>query len=218
MQGEHPETVDDVDSVSSGSMSPDLGDVWRQGCPESLEWEGDLELGSADEDAEGDNAGLADENEGEGLEDSLKQAIESPLWVLVRDFLSSADVLEIAHYRTQVECSKTIRSLCRIVILPHEKRRDKSEPLPEWPSLKFDSRPIYGFDLGILGPASSLTVGDANSGEWPRVRTVVSCGLPPKTKRTIKGTRLMSSYLCVATRERLIDVRMSEDTWTTVRS
>ena len=46
---------------------------------------GELELDSADEEEEGDTAGSADENEGEGLEDYLKQVIESP-WVFVRDF------------------------------------------------------------------------------------------------------------------------------------
>ena len=85
--------MDDIDTLSSGS--PDLGDVWRQGCPESPEWESELELGSVAEHEEGNNAGSADENEDEGLEDYLKQVIESPLWVLVRDFLSSADVLEM---------------------------------------------------------------------------------------------------------------------------
>ena len=54
-----------------------------------------MELVSADEEEEGDKAGSADDNEDEGLEDYLKQVIESPLWVLVRDFLSSADVLEM---------------------------------------------------------------------------------------------------------------------------
>ena len=75
----YPKTVDDIDSLSSGSMSPDLGEMWRQGCPKSPEWEGELELGSADEDEEGDNAGSADDNEDEGMEDYLKQVIERPL-------------------------------------------------------------------------------------------------------------------------------------------
>ena len=76
-------------------MATDSGDLWRPGCPERPEWEGELELGSADEDEVEDNAGSADENEDEGLEDYLKQVIESPLRVLVCDFLSSADVLEM---------------------------------------------------------------------------------------------------------------------------
>ena len=84
-----------VDSLSSGSMSPHLGGMWRQGCPRRPEWEGELELGSADEEEEGDNAGSADENEDEGLEDYFKQVIESPLSVSVCDVLSSADVFEM---------------------------------------------------------------------------------------------------------------------------
>ena len=45
---------------------------------------------------------------------------------------------------------------------------DNSEHLPEWPSLKFDYRPIYGFDLdlGIFGPVSSSAEMDTNSGKW----------------------------------------------------
>ena len=49
----HFESVDDIDAVPSGSMSPDFGDVWRQGCPESPEWESELERDSADEEKEG---------------------------------------------------------------------------------------------------------------------------------------------------------------------
>ena len=37
---------DDVDSMSSGSMSRDLGDTWHQGLPMSPRWEGGLELDS----------------------------------------------------------------------------------------------------------------------------------------------------------------------------
>ena len=49
--------------------------MWRQGCPKSLEREGELELDSADEEEEVDNALAADENEDDGLEDYLKQVI-----------------------------------------------------------------------------------------------------------------------------------------------
>ena len=35
---------DDIDSMSSGSMSPDLSDMWHQGPPMSPHWEGGLEL------------------------------------------------------------------------------------------------------------------------------------------------------------------------------
>ena len=45
---------DDIVSVSSGSMSPDLGDKWHQGLPVSPQWEGGLELDS-DNDCEDEN-------------------------------------------------------------------------------------------------------------------------------------------------------------------
>ena len=85
----HLESVDDIDTVTSRNMSPDLGDMWRQGCPKSPEWEGELELDSAEEEeaAEGDKTSSADEHEGKDLDDYLKQVIEKPLRVLVRDFL-----------------------------------------------------------------------------------------------------------------------------------
>ena len=76
---------DDGDSVSSGSMSADLGEMWRYGCPKSPDWDGDVELDSVDQE------------DRESVEDRLLQAIESPLWALVRDFLTSDDVL---HMRT----------------------------------------------------------------------------------------------------------------------
>ena len=34
----HSEHGDGIDSMSSGSMSPDRGDMWRQGYPESPQW------------------------------------------------------------------------------------------------------------------------------------------------------------------------------------
>ena len=55
--------MDDIDSLSSGSMSRDLGDLWRQGCLR------EVVVGSADEDEVEDSAGSADVNEDEGLED-----------------------------------------------------------------------------------------------------------------------------------------------------
>ena len=76
-------------------MSPDLGEMWRQGCPKSPEWEGELELGSADEEEEGDNAGSSDEIEDEGLKDYLNRVNDSPLWVLVRDYFTPAGILEM---------------------------------------------------------------------------------------------------------------------------
>ena len=43
---------DGIDSMSSGSMSSVLGEMWRQGYPVSPQWEGELEL---DADVENEN-------------------------------------------------------------------------------------------------------------------------------------------------------------------
>ena len=41
----HSEHVDGIHSMSSGSMSPDLGEMRHQGYPDSPQWDGGLELG-----------------------------------------------------------------------------------------------------------------------------------------------------------------------------
>ena len=58
------ETPGDLDSMSCGSMSADLGELWRQGYPRSPMWDGDLEPDSADEDGSEEAAG--DEGNSEG--------------------------------------------------------------------------------------------------------------------------------------------------------
>ena len=68
------EIDDDSASVSSGNMSLDLADMCRYGFPKSLDWDGDLDLDSAEEARESGK-------------DHLRHATESPLWVSVRDFL-----------------------------------------------------------------------------------------------------------------------------------
>ena len=51
----HVESVDDIDTVSTSGMSPDLGEMWRRGCPKSPqseeEEEGNVE--SQEEETEG---------------------------------------------------------------------------------------------------------------------------------------------------------------------
>ena len=64
----------------------------------------------------------------DGLEGYLKQVIERPLWVFVRDFFTSADVLEMRTTGLVWNKGKTFRFLCRIVDFQHEKEeKDKSE-------------------------------------------------------------------------------------------
>ena len=36
--------VDESVSVTSGSMSPDLGDMWKYGCPKSPDWGSDIDF------------------------------------------------------------------------------------------------------------------------------------------------------------------------------
>ena len=154
--------MNDIDSVSSGSTSSDLGDMWRQGCPKGLECEGELELDSAE--VEEDGAGVENENEGEGLEDSLKQVIESPLRVWVRDFLSSDDLLEMRTTGHDWNVARPYGSFAELWFFLMNAENDKSEPLPQCPSLTCDCRPLFGFALGIFGTKSSCSVG-----QWDHV-------------------------------------------------
>ena len=40
---------DDGDSISSGSMSPDLREKWRYACPKSPDWDSEIEMNSVEE-------------------------------------------------------------------------------------------------------------------------------------------------------------------------
>ena len=52
---------------------------------QSRDWDGDVDLGSVEE----------EEEDGESMADRLRQVIGSPLWVSVRDFLTSQDLLRM---------------------------------------------------------------------------------------------------------------------------
>ena len=157
--------MDDIDSLSSGSMSPDLGEMWRQGCPKSPEWEGDLELGSADEEEEGDNAGSSDEMEDEGLKDYLNRVNDSPLGVLVRDYLTPADTLEMRTTALKCNIARLHGSFAKLWF--YLMKNDKSEPLTDWPRLHYCYRQFYGFGNGMFEPGRlpDLTA-FGSSGEW----------------------------------------------------
>ena len=83
--------------MSDGSISPDLGEMWRQGYPVCPQWEGDLEL---DSDVENENedeyndsyeaGGSADEG---GPKDCNSEVSESSFWASIRDYLTPPDVL-----------------------------------------------------------------------------------------------------------------------------
>ena len=90
---------DDIDSMSSGNMSPDLSSTWHQGRPLGPQWEGGLEL-NFDNDWED---GIEYEDDGsyeefdsdaeKGAKDYISEVRESSLWVSLRDCLTLADVL-----------------------------------------------------------------------------------------------------------------------------
>ena len=73
--------TDDNVSISSGSLSPDLGEMWRYGCPKSLDWDSDT-VGRSDE-----------EDANEYLMGNMRHVLEGPLWEWVRAFLVPDDVL-----------------------------------------------------------------------------------------------------------------------------
>ena len=66
------------------SMHSDFGHVCRQGCPESPQWDGVLELDSAEKERDTNTREQcrrsAGENEGENLENHPKLMIDSALW------------------------------------------------------------------------------------------------------------------------------------------
>ena len=76
-----PEYADDDASMSSGSFVPDLGDVWRYGCPRSLDWDSDIDVRSDDEEVS------------EYVMVNLRHVLEGSLWESVRAFLVLDDVL-----------------------------------------------------------------------------------------------------------------------------
>ena len=73
----YPEFNDGGDSVSSGSMSFDLGDMCRYGCPKNPDSDSELELNSVEEE------------ERESVKDHLRQVIGSSLSATVHEFLTS---------------------------------------------------------------------------------------------------------------------------------
>ena len=58
-----------IDSMSTGSVSPDLGEMWRQGYPVCPQWEGSLEQDSDNDDE--------DEHEDDDSYDARNSAAES---------------------------------------------------------------------------------------------------------------------------------------------
>ena len=74
--------VDESISMSSGSLSPDLGDMWMYGCPKSL-WDSDICIWTEDEEISGNDTR------------SLRQVLEGPCREGLWPFLDPWDVVEM---------------------------------------------------------------------------------------------------------------------------
>ena len=73
--------VDNSGSMSSGSLSPDLGEMWRYGSPKSPDQDSDIDE-------------WADEEEvSEYVMWNMRHGLEGALWESVRAFLVPDDVL-----------------------------------------------------------------------------------------------------------------------------
>ena len=127
---EHTEAADDNDSVSRGSMSPDLGDMRRYGCLEGLDWDGDVALDSVEEEEEEDR---------KNVEDRLRQVIESSLWALVRDFLTSDDVLYTRTTGIKWNIARLYGPFAKLFFFTLQRDgQARPVPLPEWPRFRYD--------------------------------------------------------------------------------
>ena len=99
----------------------------------------ELELDFTEEE-EGNVASYEAKIEGEGLEDYLRQVIESPLWVLVRDFLTSADVFELRTTGVKWNTARLCGSFAELWFFFLKKEaNDKSEPLSEWLDIRLQT-------------------------------------------------------------------------------
>ena len=89
---------DDIDSMSSGSMPPDLGDAWLQGLPTNPQWEGGLERNSdrnyEDENEFQDDGSYEefDSDAESGPNDYIGEVSESSLWASIPDHFTPPDI------------------------------------------------------------------------------------------------------------------------------
>ena len=143
---------DGIDSTSSGSMSPDLGETWRQGFPMSPQWEGGSELDS-DNDCEDENEGddsyeACDSAAESGPKDYISEVSESSLWASIR-----ASLLRPMFWSNRTAGPKWNNAKLygkHAALWFFLMTKDGSEewapvPLPEWPSVCFDFRQNFGF-------------------------------------------------------------------------
>ena len=135
-----------INTMSNGSMSPDLSEMWRQGYPVSPQWEGELELDSAsdydNENNEVDVSVTYDNATERSPKDNVSAARESSLWILIRDSICLPDVLCLRAAGKGWNDAKLYDELAALWFFLMTNKEDTSAavPLPEWPSLCFDYR------------------------------------------------------------------------------
>ena len=118
---------------------------------ESPQWDGELELGS-DDDEERDNADSADKNVDDGLTDYLNRVNDSPLWVLVRDFLTPAGILVMRTTGPKWNHAKFFGSFAALWFFLMEKdesEKDESDPFPEWYAVLFGRFGLFRTISGV---------------------------------------------------------------------
>ena len=126
--------------------------------PSAPRWEGDLELHFAKQ----------DNNEGDSDDQGhcLKQVIESPVWMTIRDFLSTSNVLEMHTTAHKWNVARLYGPEAEFIFLvPARDDRDNPASRPEWPELQ----PSYTqlFDL----VRKSLIKANDNSNKFERQNT-----------------------------------------------
>ena len=143
--------------MSSGSMSPDLGDTWHQGLPMSPQWEGGLELGSdsyAEDVIEFECENDEDKAFAREARNYISEIRESSLWAPLHDYLTLADVLALRTAGPKWYNAKLYGEFTELwFFLTKRKSGDEPPfvPLPEWPSLCLI---IVGISASIMGCSS----------------------------------------------------------------
>ena len=134
---------DDLDSMSSGSMSPDLGDTRHQGSSLSPQWEGELELelntaSDYDNDSKENDSGTAgDSIAWRDLTDSISIVREYSVWNLIRDSLCPPDVLRLRTIGRGWNDAKLYGDSAALwFFLMTNKDETPATQLLEWPCLR----------------------------------------------------------------------------------
>ena len=164
----------DMNTMSNGNMSPDLGEVWRQGYLVSPQWEGELELDSAsdcDIAYEEDDRLVARNHAAEnGPKEYISVVRERSLWILIRDSLSPPDVLVLRTAGSKWNNAKLygeFAALWFFLLTKDESGGRDPVTLPEWPSLCFDDRQNFALAPSMIESGRLLDMTSFNcSGEW----------------------------------------------------